>query len=108
MCLKEDTRPCCATHSEKYVSRGPCYPKALTLETGQMIKGKLSRSNLEAESKGMTAAPGILAFHKELESAGLEMERATASLRRTTTVCEDVAVWIWCYERTLLLYEMSL
>lgn len=89
VCLKEDTRPCCATHSDKYVSRGPCYPKALTLETGQMIEGKLSCSNLEAESKGMTADPCILAFHKELESDGLEMERATAYLRWTTTVREE-------------------
>jgi len=33
--------------------------------------------------------PRILAFYKELESVGLETERATEYLRRTTTVCEE-------------------
>lgn len=52
VCPEEDTRTCCSMHSEKYVSRGPCYPKALTLEKGHMLdkKGKLFHSSLECQS----------------------------------------------------------
>lgn len=100
VCPKEDKRPCCSTHSEKHVLRGPCHPTRLSLETGHMTekerellhsswKAILPGVGMDQKGKCTTANPHILAFHKELESTGLEMERAAAYLRWTMTVCEE-------------------
>lgn len=53
------------------------------------LRAILAEARIFLRGRCMTENPHTLPFHKELESAGLEMERVTAYPRWTSTVCEE-------------------
>lgn len=110
---KNGTRPrWCTKDCEKYLKRGPCYPKAFIPATGKQRRRGIWGTSIW-KIKEILAGSGIFQMGKVYNSkslysgiawgTGLGTKTATVILDgQLLCVKKDTAVWIWCYRRRIL------